>query len=193
MHVNTLYNLAVMFDTHCKRKREAEKLYRIALHEEPDHIFALYNLAVLLEERLDLDPSMNTRNTSRAFTSITDTKHTADVGILDPSSLMRNLNDDINEKKLNAFNESEITNESHGFKDSEKDREREALIKEVSSLHERSMLLSPSDVATIADYGRYVRTYFIPVHSILIEVLHNFILNDTLYFRIKNKLHLGLC
>ena len=156
MHVNTLYNLAVMFDTHCKRKREAEELYRTALQEEPDHIFALYNLAVLLEERLDLDPSMNARDPSRTFTMITDTNHAADIGILDPSSLMKNLNDNDNEEKSNALIESEITKESRDSK--EREREREALIKEISTLHERSMLLSPSDVATIADYGRCVRT-----------------------------------
>jgi tetratricopeptide (TPR) repeat protein len=41
-----------MLDTHCNRKEEAESLYRRALTEEPRHSYALYNLAVLLEERL---------------------------------------------------------------------------------------------------------------------------------------------
>ena len=50
-HANTLYNYAVMLDTHVKRKEEAEQLYRRALEVEPRHAFALYNLAVLLEER----------------------------------------------------------------------------------------------------------------------------------------------
>lgn len=40
-----------MLDTHLKRKEEAEALYRRALEVEPRHAFALYNLAVLLEER----------------------------------------------------------------------------------------------------------------------------------------------
>jgi hypothetical protein len=39
-----------MLDTHLKRKPEAEQLYRRALECEPRHAYALYNLAVLLEE-----------------------------------------------------------------------------------------------------------------------------------------------
>ena len=50
-HANSLYNYAVMLDTHLKRKEEAEGLYRRALAVEPRHAYALYNLAVLLEER----------------------------------------------------------------------------------------------------------------------------------------------
>ena len=49
-HSNTLYNYAVMLDTHCSRKPEAEILYRTALEVDPRHSYALYNLAVLLEE-----------------------------------------------------------------------------------------------------------------------------------------------
>eukprot|EP00597_Dinobryon_sp_UTEXLB2267_P009215 CAMPEP_0170087648 /NCGR_PEP_ID=MMETSP0019_2-20121128/22087_1 /TAXON_ID=98059 /ORGANISM="Dinobryon sp., Strain UTEXLB2267" /LENGTH=277 /DNA_ID=CAMNT_0010305431 /DNA_START=319 /DNA_END=1148 /DNA_ORIENTATION=+ len=51
-HANTLYNYAVMLDTHLQRKDEAEATYRTCLVSEPKHAFALYNLAVLLEERL---------------------------------------------------------------------------------------------------------------------------------------------
>jgi tetratricopeptide (TPR) repeat protein len=54
-HANTLYNFAVMLDTHLKRKEEAEQLYRRALDVEPKHAFALYNIAVLLEERYSTD------------------------------------------------------------------------------------------------------------------------------------------
>jgi len=54
-HANTLYNYAVMLDTHLKRKAEAEGLYRRALEVEPRHAFALYNLAVLLEERYSVE------------------------------------------------------------------------------------------------------------------------------------------
>ena len=43
-----------MLDTHLDRKPEAESLYRRALEGEPRHPFALYNLAVLLEERYSM-------------------------------------------------------------------------------------------------------------------------------------------
>lgn len=51
IHSNTLYNYAVMLDTHLKRKEEAEGLYRRAIDIESRHAYALYNLAVLLEEK----------------------------------------------------------------------------------------------------------------------------------------------
>lgn len=50
-HTNTLYNFAVMLDTHCSRKEEAELLYRRCLELDPKHPYALYNLAVLCEEK----------------------------------------------------------------------------------------------------------------------------------------------
>ena len=34
VHANTLYNFAVMLDTHCSRKVEAEELYRQAIAVE---------------------------------------------------------------------------------------------------------------------------------------------------------------
>lgn len=40
-----------MLDTHLQRKPEAEQYYRRALEVEPRHAYALYNLAVLLEEK----------------------------------------------------------------------------------------------------------------------------------------------
>jgi tetratricopeptide (TPR) repeat protein len=40
-----------MLDTHCKRKAEAEDMYRRAIVVEPNHAYGLYNLAVLLEEK----------------------------------------------------------------------------------------------------------------------------------------------
>ena len=65
-HANTLYNYAVMLDTHLKRKEEAEALYRRALAMEPRHAYALYNLAVLLEERY----SQYVRSLSPALASV---------------------------------------------------------------------------------------------------------------------------
>ncbi len=50
-HANTLYNYAVLLDTHLRRKFDAEAFYRKTLDIEPKHAYALYNLAVLLEEK----------------------------------------------------------------------------------------------------------------------------------------------
>jgi hypothetical protein len=50
-HSNTLYNYAVLLDTHLKRKSDAEIFYRRTLEVEERHSYALYNLAVLLEEK----------------------------------------------------------------------------------------------------------------------------------------------
>lgn len=43
-----------MLDTHCARKEDAEGFYRQALSVDTKHSYALYNLAVLLEEKLKL-------------------------------------------------------------------------------------------------------------------------------------------
>ena len=150
-HVNTLYNIAVMFDTHCDRKTEAETMYRRALLEDPVHTFALYNLAVLLEERLEMiEPCMvhntNTRSNFKASRSSSIPNISRDsVGILDPSSLIENPKD-VNKMESKAL--KDVTLGKIGFE------EREILIKEIRLLHEQSMLLHPSDVPTIADYGR---------------------------------------
>jgi tetratricopeptide (TPR) repeat protein len=54
-HANTLYNYAVMLDSHCNRRDEAEELYHKALSIEPHHPYALYNLAVLLEDKYKIE------------------------------------------------------------------------------------------------------------------------------------------
>ena len=51
-HTNTLYNYAVMLDSHLSRKDEAEDLYRRVLKIDHRHPYTLYNLAVLLEDKL---------------------------------------------------------------------------------------------------------------------------------------------
>jgi hypothetical protein len=151
MHVNTLYNIAVMFDTHCDRKAEAETMYRRALLEDPVHTFALYNLAVLLEERLEIEPCMvHNSSTQNSFkpsgtSSIPNNISRDSVGILDPSSLTEDLKGVIN-MESNAFKDVARGNIAS--------EERVALIKEIRSLHQQSMHLNPSDVPTIADYGR---------------------------------------
>lgn len=50
-HSNTLYNYAVLLDTHLKRREDAEGYYRQTITLEPRHAYALYNIAVLLEEQ----------------------------------------------------------------------------------------------------------------------------------------------
>lgn len=50
-HSNTLYNYAVLLDTHLKRREDAEGYYRQTIALEPRHAYALYNIAVLLEEQ----------------------------------------------------------------------------------------------------------------------------------------------
>jgi protein O-mannosyl-transferase len=54
-HANTLYNYAVLLDTHLHRKNDAERYYRRAIEIEIRHAYALYNLAVLLEEKYATD------------------------------------------------------------------------------------------------------------------------------------------
>ena len=58
-----------MLDTHLNRKPEAESLYRHALEGEPRHPFALYNLAVLLEERYSTTVDATGRDSDKGMTS----------------------------------------------------------------------------------------------------------------------------
>ena len=146
--MNTLYNLAVMLDTHCERKIEAEALYRRTLQEEPAHTFALYNLAVLLEERMEIEPIIMSdsikSNNSEASTIMPDIRH-ADVRLLDSSSPVKDLT---GVNAIESYASQDFTNATNCLK------ERDALIMEITSLHEQAMHLNPSDVSTIADYGR---------------------------------------
>ena len=59
-----------MLDTHLNRKPEAESLYRRALEGEPRHPFALYNLAVLLEERYSTTADATGRDVDNGMISI---------------------------------------------------------------------------------------------------------------------------
>lgn len=60
-----------MLDTHLKRKDEAEQYYRATLDIEGRHAYALYNLAVLLEEKY-----FNSRD--QTDVSMTEDEKTAD-------------------------------------------------------------------------------------------------------------------
>ena len=61
-HANTLYNYGVLLDSHLLKKADAEAMYRRAITVSPKHPFALYNIAVLLEEDLSkLRPEAGTK------------------------------------------------------------------------------------------------------------------------------------
>jgi tetratricopeptide (TPR) repeat protein len=157
-HVNTLYNYGVMLDMHCKRKDEAESLYRRAIDEEPSHPFALYNLAVLLEERL---VQTATADFSRIHASVRENETlTADYD---------------SDSKSNEKNAERIHSDPYTVMDNQhiervKDsatldvkceesteivETKESLITEVRSFYKRAVDADPSDAATAADFGRY--------------------------------------
>ena len=66
-----------MLDTHLKRKVEAEKLYRKCVRVEMKHAYALYNLAVLLEEKFnELENTKNNTTSSSNLHVTTDSDKT---------------------------------------------------------------------------------------------------------------------
>jgi tetratricopeptide (TPR) repeat protein len=157
-HVNTLYNYGVMLDMHCKRKDDAESLYRRAIDEEPSHPFALYNLAVLLEERLaqtatadvsgihafvsenealaaedDSDSKSNEKNAERI--------HSDPYTVMDDQHIEKVKVSAALDTKCGESSEIEVTKKS--------------LIAEVRSFYKRAVDADPSDAATAADFGRY--------------------------------------
>ena len=115
-----------MLDTHLNRKEEAEHYYRRAIAIESRHAFALYNLAVLLEER---------------FTNNTLTNKDNDDNIADKNKLI-SLSSSILNSSIND-NENSIVNKVINEK------------KEILSLYERAVEADPKDHTTLADYGRY--------------------------------------
>jgi len=74
-HSNTLYNYAVLLDTHLKQRLEAEGYYRKTIELEPRHAYALYNLAVLCEEqyvkKLQLQSLLSDNNSTASPTKNT--------------------------------------------------------------------------------------------------------------------------
>ena len=127
-HANTLYNYAVLLDSHLKRKEEAEILYNKCLEAQPRHAFALYNLAVLREE----------------ITGNMINKSSASQHALNILRSKEETSDSIEQQK--AEHESNIISEE----------EQQELLADVSKLYERSVEADPNDFTALADCGRYI-------------------------------------
>jgi tetratricopeptide (TPR) repeat protein len=127
-HANTLYNYAVLLDSHLKRKDEAEVLYRKCLETQPRHAFALYNLAVLREEIVN-----NLCHKSSLA------KHAISV---------LKAKDDSSEETA-----KEIESQTHSVIAEEKEQE---MLTDVSKLYERAVEADSNDFTALADCGRSV-------------------------------------
>jgi len=159
-HANTLYNYAVMLDRHLEgRKQDAEEFYRRAIEIEPRHAFALYNLAVLLEDRvlqketdevreedrlrkLSKEEQMNIAAASAAMQEAVPQTDSAEAAASDGSSRPPKK-----EKGMSAM--------------MRKLRRRE----EVCMFYQRAHEADTEDVTTAADYGRFLVTKMVVVHS----------------------------
>ena len=131
-HSNTLYNYAVMLDSHCYRKTEAELLYRKTIELEPRHSYALYNLAVLLEDR-----QHNNRN-----------KDNNDINnIPNTSTPTTNTNNNKDNKPETTVNESSPSPSN--------DTTTSSLLQEISLFYQRAAENDPDDAVILADYGRF--------------------------------------
>lgn len=149
-----------MLDTHCKRKDDAESLYRRAIHEEPSHPFALYNLALLLEERLALAATADIagalssviKNNILAAEDDSESKANDDRAqriFSDPDT--DPVVDDQNIEEVRNLDALDIT-----CKELPKVAvTRVLLIAEVHDFYKRAVDADPSDAATAADFGRY--------------------------------------
>lgn len=149
-----------MLDTHCKRKDDAESLYRRAIIEEPSHPFALYNLALLLEERLALTA---TANISGVLTSVIE----SDILAADDDSeskanddnAQRIFSDPDTDPVMHDQNIEEVRNLDALNVTCKKSPKvaatRVMLIAEVRDFYKRAVDADPTDAATAADFGRY--------------------------------------
>lgn len=146
-HSNTFYNYAVMLDTHCNRKPEAESLYRQAIQIESRHSYALYNLAVLLEDKekyrnTHLNDNVTDNNSNN--NSIAESKNGKDSS---PHQHTKNTTNDVENK-----NSSSSFQYSFSSLSSSSPLE---LTQEILFLYQRAHLSDPQDATIAADYGRY--------------------------------------
>ena len=188
--MNTLYNYGVMLDTHCKRKSEAESLYRRAIEGEPNHSFALYNLAVLLEEKLSLlspnqMPGKAVRFSSGAATAVLISSAAANaISIATGASTGLSLSMSLS---TSSSVDDEDGDEVKGSGDTvptvlplqddvELKKQINSLAREVRIIYERAVAANPTDAATTADLGRYEKSlYFsqpLAVKLVLIQGSH---------------------
>jgi hypothetical protein len=127
-HANTLYNYAVLLDSHLKRKPEAEVLYRRCLETQPRHAFALYNLAVLREEMIN--------------------------NLIHKSALAKHALS-VLEAKANEDNVEETERERAAHATAVLSEEKEQdLLAGVSQLYERAVEADSNDFTALADCGR---------------------------------------
>lgn len=135
-HANTLYNYAVLLDSHLLRKDEAEVLYHRCLVTQPRHAFALYNLAVLREEKV------NSLVHKSALA-----KHA--IGSLDANKAERSRDSCTAEDAPGQ----DQKREDHTTDVISAEKEQELLV-EVGKLYERAAEADCNDFTALADCGR---------------------------------------
>ena len=154
-HANTLYNYAVMLDTHCDRKEEAEGLYRQALSFEPNHPYALYNLAVLLEDKYKDDEKRRKELSRVSSTSnISNTVTEAECDNDKDEDILPELNDKV-ARKVVSIRQSDNIKEK---------------LNEVENLYRAAADADPKDASTAADCGRYVH-FYLAVYSKIVDYI----------------------
>lgn len=139
-HANTLYNYAVLLDSHLKRKTEAEVLYRKCLETQPRHAFALYNLAVLREEMVNNIIHKSAVSKHALLVLEANEKETKEGGA--------SSSPDPNQLEANIEKEGHVANVISDEKEQE-------LLLEVSKLYERAVEADSTDYTALADCGRY--------------------------------------
>ena len=156
--MNTLYNYGVMLDTHCKRKSEAESLYRRAIEGEPNHSFALYNLAVLLEEKLSLlSPNQMAGKAVRFSSASANAISMATPAIATvPLSLSLSTASSMDEEDGDEVKGrgDTVPTVVPPQDDVELKKQINALAREVRIIYERAVAANPTDAVTTADFGR---------------------------------------
>jgi len=158
-HANTLYNYAVMLDSHLEgRKQDAEGFYRRAIDLEPRHAFALYNLAVLLEDRVML----NETDEARAEDKLRKLSKEEQMNLAAASAAMQEAVPQTNADGVEVPAAVPTGPPKKGLSATAKKLKRR---EDVCMLYQRAHEADTDDVTTAADYGRYLVTKIVVVHS----------------------------
>jgi len=156
-HANTLYNYAVMLDSHLEgRKQDAEEFYRRAIEVEPRHAFALYNLAVLLEDRVMLAETEDARAEDR----LKELSKEEQMNLAAASAAMQEAAAVLQTDGAEAAGPAKPPKKGPSAT-AKKLKRRE----DVCILYQRAHESDIEDVTTAADYGRFLVTKMIVVHS----------------------------